>query len=137
METAMPYSKSYVILGDPTPLARPRMANYRVYDSQKHEKLCMSIEMERQHDQARFFVGALSLNVFFYFDVNKLAKKKRPEALQVGYRATIPDLSNLIKFVEDCATGILYADDCLIVSIHSIKKYDEVPRTEFTLTELL
>ena len=47
-----------------------------------------------------------------------------------------PDLSNLIKFIEDVATGILYKDDCIIAELVSYKHYDTNPRTEFMITPL-
>jgi hypothetical protein len=34
------YMKKYIIEGDPVPLARPRFAGRRIYDSQKNLKVC-------------------------------------------------------------------------------------------------
>jgi Holliday junction resolvase RusA-like endonuclease len=47
-----------------------------------------------------------------------------------------PDLSNLIKFIEDIAIGILYGDDSIIAEIYARKCYDATPRTEFELIQL-
>jgi hypothetical protein len=44
-----------------------------------------------------------------------------------------PDLSNLIKFYEDCANGILFHDDKQIVELKSKKKYSLNPRTVITV----
>ena len=53
------------------------------------------------------------------------------------YHTFIPDLSNMIKYVEDTAQGILYKNDSIISSITAKKVYDLNPRTEFTLKTLI
>jgi Holliday junction resolvase RusA-like endonuclease len=65
--------------------------------------------------------------------ISKTNKKKiKPQT----HHATIPDLSNMIKWVEDICVGIVYKDDAIISSITSKKMYDENPRTEFFFSEL-
>jgi len=44
-----------------------------------------------------------------------------------------PDTSNLVKFYEDAANGILYRDDCMIVSLTAEKRYSDNPRTEINI----
>lgn len=56
--------------------------------------------------------------------------------LMTAYHQYKPDLSNLLKWIEDCATGIIYRDDCIIASICAKKLYAESPRTEFTVEQL-
>ena len=46
-----------------------------------------------------------------------------------------PDCSNLIKFYEDCANGILFGDDSQITSGSFKKKYSKNPRTEIEIME--
>lgn len=48
----------------------------------------------------------------------------------------MPDLSNMIKFYEDCLNGILWEDDRLIVEIYSFKIYAETPGTLIIINEL-
>ena len=60
--------------------------------------------------------------------------KKRPQALQSPHTAK-PDLSNMIKFIEDVCKGIVYNDDEQIVQITAYKRYDLEPRTEFEIYE--
>jgi Holliday junction resolvase RusA-like endonuclease len=47
-----------------------------------------------------------------------------------------PDLSNMIKFYEDVAQGILFSDDSKIAKITATKVYDEMPRVEIIITNV-
>lgn len=47
-----------------------------------------------------------------------------------------PDLSNIIKAVEDGLNEIAYHDDSQIVSFYAVKWYSETPRVEIELREL-
>ena len=128
-EKKSPLEVSYVIPGDPVPLARARMHRDRIYDPQKHLKLSAGLYLLNQHGSLPFFTGPLELSIIFYIAASK---KHSPGK----YHIFRPDLSNLIKFIEDIATGILYHDDCLISSLTAIKKYDTLPRTELTVKEI-
>ena len=64
-----------------------------------------------------------------------LSPKKRLE-LENKLHHFKPDLSNLIKFVEDLANGIIYKDDSQISCITACKVYSQYPRTEFTISSL-
>lgn len=122
-------SKSYIIPRQPVPLRRGRV-NYQVgvvYDDQKEHKNNVRLLLRKQHGSAPMFKGPLKLAVTFYFG------RLDPQDF---YHTYIPDLSNLIKMVEDIGTGILYEDDCLIAEITAVKCYSTSSRTEFTITEL-
>lgn len=63
--------------------------------------------------------------------------KSKSIKLKGEYHHIRPDLSNLIKMVEDIAQSIVYHDDCIISSISAKKTYDLNPRTEFSFTKLV
>ena len=79
--------------------------------------------------------GDISLNVTFYMPrpkthrrtgkYSKLLKKDAPL-----WHSIKPDIDNLVKFVMDALQGILWEDDCKIVSLEARKLYSEKPRTE-------
>ncbi len=123
----------YILIGNPIPLARPRFNVQKVYDGQKHKKLVCGINLKNQHKGKPFYEGNLHLDVKFYL---KISKRKKGDLLDNTYHVYRPDLSNLIKFVEDIGTGIIYKDDSLICSVHAIKKYSAIPRTEFEIKVL-
>lgn len=127
-------SITYILMGDPIPLARARHHNRKVYDSQKNDKLVTGISLRNQHDDRPLIEGPISLNVTFYMPIAKSREKQR-KALLGTPNFYKPDLSNLLKYVEDCANAILYKDDCQIVEIIAKKIYGE-PRTEFTITKI-
>jgi Holliday junction resolvase RusA-like endonuclease len=125
---------TYIIKGDPIALARGRYHNRKVYDSQKNEKLCLGITLLNQHKARPLYSGPLQLDVTFYMPIAKSKQKQRNSILDT-YHVFTPDLSNMIKFIEDIANSILYDDDCLISKINAKKIYGD-PRTEFTITQL-
>lgn len=127
----------YVVNGDPIPLLRARYGRRSIYDSQKNIKLIWSIELQKQHNQKPMLVGQpLHLDVFFYMPIPQNLTPSRRESYKKRYHIFKPDLSNLIKFIEDCATGIVYHDDCLISSISAQKLYDHDTRTEVIITPI-
>lgn len=128
---------TYIIPGCPLPLSRARMGRGRMWDSQKQEKFSFAIHLTNQHENRSLYHGPLHLDISFFMPIPKFVAKKRKYITQSGnYHIGIPDLSNLIKFVEDAATGILFADDSIIASLCVSKKYDTNARTEFTVREL-
>ena len=128
-----------MLLGNPTPLARPRFSGEcsKVYDSQKSIKLCHGLEIAKQHDECHgeglVLTGRplrLILNSFLHIPK---CSQKRKEILKNSYHFYKPDLSNLVKYVEDICTGVVYSDDCLISEIVASKRYCFEPRTEFRI----
>lgn len=128
-------SVCYVIDGDPTPLARARVGKGRVWDAQKQIKMYWRVNLERLHQDRSLFHGPLHVEMNFFMPMPKSSHKRWAQIVGT-YHLFRPDLSNLIKFIEDVATGILYKDDCEIASIWSKKRYDKKPRTEFIVTEM-
>lgn len=135
----------YTLIGDPVPLARPRMSgpNRIVYDSQKLIKHSLVNQLLQQHNGRPLYTGPCHLDATFYM---KMPKGMIKQTLKnTGKPHTYkPDLDNLIKMVGDICTihpyddeeRVLLNDDCLIASITAKKVYDINPRTIFTITEL-
>jgi Holliday junction resolvase RusA-like endonuclease len=71
----------------------------------------------------------LAMTVTFYFLRPKTAKKRQ-------WHTVKPDLTNLVKTVEDAANGILYNDDSQIVRMLIRKEYGDVARVEITIEEV-
>ena len=125
---------TYVIPGNPVPWKRAGHANGTFYDQQKHAKLGTGLYIQNQH-QGGLYSGPLLLDITFYFPMPVSLKKKWESMCNTPnfYR---PDLSNLIKYIEDVCTGLIYEDDCLITEIRAKKLYSNIGRTEFALTEI-
>lgn len=132
----MKRSKTYVVLGEPIPLARARMSKSGgVYDTQKHLKLAFGITVMNQHADEAIFTTSIGIDIAYYHDIMKVALKKREDARLRHHKQT-PDIDNLIKFTFDACNKIIFYDDCLIGKLTAVKLYSDVPRTEFTITEL-
>lgn len=134
---AMLKSRTYVISGDPIPLQRPRSnVRGRPWDPQKIEKNNWIAQIELQHEDMPMYTSAIIFEVTFNFRVPEIHKKIKTDLIGKPhiYR---PDLSNLVKFVEDCAQAVLYRDDCIIADIRARKIYNETAYTEFTIIPLL
>lgn len=130
-------SHFYRVLGIPRPLQRPRIyGGNKMYDPQKDEKAQFAREVKEQHVYDGIFKGPLALDITFYFPVAGYVTKKKTSQLLQAPHSKRPDLSNLIKMVEDALNDHIYSDDSQICQINAKKCYAEVPRTEFTLTEL-
>lgn len=125
---------TYIIKGDPVPLARARIGRTRMWDPQKELKICASLALQNQHGTAPLFGGPLEVVMTFYMAAPVHARKRR---LVLGHwHHSRPDLDNLIKFVADIANGIIYRDDATISAIHASKLYSLQPCTKFTIREI-
>lgn len=129
-------SPTYLIDGHPVALKRPRFFEKKVYDSQKAEKLHKGLLLKKQHNDRKPFNGILHFDITFYFPFPQNKYKRRSLANQ-QYHIYKPDLSNLIKLVEDvCVDANIIKDDAIISSVFSVKLYDDNPRTAFIITSL-
>ena len=79
--------------------------------------------------------GAISLSVDFLMPIPESSSKKKREAMERGEirHTKKPDIDNMLKFVKDCANGILWRDDSQVVGIWSKKLYARIPQTHITI----
>lgn len=124
----------YVIPGTPVAWKRAGHANGTFYDKQKNDKLSCGLYISNQH-KGEIYQGPLLLDITFYFAMPMTLKKKHDQ-MRLKPHFFKPDTSNLIKYIEDVCTSLLYKDDCLISDIIAKKRYDDIPRTEFKLIEI-
>lgn len=122
--------KKYIIKGDPIPLARPRLARGHLYYAQKHQQQLMREDIEKQRGSLPLFDhDPLLLSVTFFLGLPPIHTKRK----EGDFHIIKPNLSYLIKIIEEAGRGILYKDDALIACIITRKKYALEPRTEFSL----
>lgn len=77
----------------------------------------------------------LIFNIYFAFPKNISAKKKL-KMLNGKIIPTRMDLSNMIKFYEDCLKGIVIEDDRYVAGITAQKNYDEKDKILITILPL-
>lgn len=124
---------TYIIPGNPVPLARHRHGITHAWDSQKRIKFGIGIQLSDQHNGQPLLAGPLHLFLDFFMPI----PKSGPKSLDGKPHPIKPDLDNLIKMICDCANGILYKDDAAIYKITASKHYSHNPRTEITAMEML
>jgi Holliday junction resolvase RusA-like endonuclease len=124
--------REFFIEGIPVPLSRPKFANRHCYDVQKHAKLGIGILLLQQLKDEPMFKGILDVEFLFTFPIAKSNIKKK---LDGKPHITKPDLDNCIKMYLDCASRVLFLDDCIVSSIKARKIYGK-PGTFMIITEL-
>lgn len=127
-------SATFIIPGNPIPLARHRNWNGRIWDEQKQLKHSISLILGNQHNGIQF-TGPLKIDITFYMPMPK-SSAKRHNFLRGTYHFIKPDSDNMIKWICDVSNKLLYNDDCQVAYIIAKKIYADEGKTEFTITEL-
>lgn len=141
-----------VLPGVPIPKNRPRcwcLKNKpQLYDDQAKQAAAVRHQI-RQALECVFASGpemalelhriaqAESLRVDWYFHMpvarSDPTGARNAKLWNLSPAAIKPDVDNLIKFYADCANGIVWKDDCMIVEGYYKKVFSETPRTEIEI----
>lgn len=127
------------IPGIPLPKARHRFSKrggyLHTYDPQESAKMTVKNEIRAiVETQYQLIHKSSSVDISFDFFF-PFPYRYTPNSWLIKSHITKPDLSNLIKFYEDCLNGIAFHDDSQINSISSTKQYSQNPRTEIFIME--
>lgn len=133
-----------VILGEPVAQGRPRFSRQggfvKAYDPAKSRDYKSYVRMiAAQRAPVTPVEGAIEFSLRIYRAIPKGMPKYKREAAKEGRLrpVTKPDVSNVLKGVEDALKGVWYKDDSQIVGYGVLGKwYDERPRIEITMREL-
>lgn len=84
------------------------------------------------------FEGPLSVSLRFRLPIPKSASKRTRDAMAAGEIAptTKPDLSNMVKSIEDGMNKVVYVDDAQIVRNFNTKVYATTPGVDVRVQEL-
>ena len=133
-----------VVLGEPVAQGRPRFSRQggfvKAYDPAKSRDYKQYVRLVASEDAPEVPVtGAVLLSVKIYRAIPKSMPKYKREAALTGLLrpTTKPDVSNVLKGVEDALKGLWYADDSQIVGYGEVGKwYAERPRIEVVMQEV-
>jgi Holliday junction resolvase RusA-like endonuclease len=133
-----------VILGEPVAQGRPRFSRQggfvKAYDPAKSRDYKSYVRMiAAQHAPIIPVEGAIEFSLRIFRAIPKGMPKYKREAAKDGRLrpVTKPDVSNVLKGVEDALKGVWYKDDSQIVGYGVLGKwYDERPRIEIMMREL-
>ena len=119
------------VYGDPLPggskRAIPRGGRASVVDANPRVQLWKDQVSRAARDYLDLVVGSegfpleVPLSVHFFFMI------RPPVSCDRTWPSVRPDLTKLIRPVEDALTGILWKDDALIVEQYASKRYSPVP----------
>ena len=125
---------SFSIDQKPIPQARPRVTKWGTYDLKSKEKKKYKAEIAEKWLYLPC-IESLSLKAVFILPIAKSTPKKRlKEILEKDNRHfKRPDLSNYLKMIEDCMTGLVFKDDSLIFHLEATKLYGETPRIQIII----
>ena len=126
-------SKSYRIDIIPIPWKQPARRDTRCYDTRSRDVIAFGLQLNEQHNNEPYFTNPVHLEVAFYMPIYKSVKKRA----HYSYHFNAPYLDNLYKFLISAMKDVIMADDRIICSLSLKKVYDEKPRTELTITEVL
>jgi crossover junction endodeoxyribonuclease RusA len=109
---------------------RSKEAKMRFSDWRASIAACARLWLE-QNGMPAPLDGAVELTIKFYMPRPKSLRKS------IGYPLSRPDLSKLVRCVEDALTGIAYVDDSRIVAAHLFKGFavDSPPRAEIFIRD--
>lgn len=133
-----------IVLGDPVAQGRPRFSRQdgfvKAYDPAKSRDYKSYVRLiAAQNAPVTPVEGAIEFSLRIYRAIPKGMPKYKREAAKEGRLrpVTKPDVSNVLKGVEDALKGVWYKDDSQIVGYGVLGKwYDERPRIEIMMREL-
>jgi Holliday junction resolvase RusA-like endonuclease len=121
---------------------RARVAAGRVWSSRTRETVNYqaTIRVLSQHAMAGRppFTGPVELTLRIYVAVpQSMPKYRRALALTGTLRPTTrPDITNVLKAVEDALSGIVFRDDAQVAITRAAKIYAEHPRLVIEVSEI-
>ena len=129
----------FTIFEKPIPQQRHRHNNNKTYDPQHSDKLYFKSIIShtiRTHNalEEHTFCGPIEISLSFFLRLPKSKQLRKTKGL---YHISKPDIDNLIKFILDVMSDIIYADDAYVCKINAAKYYSDTPRTEITVKEII
>jgi len=129
------------VKGKPIAKARPRFARcgkfVRTYDPQETEESRFLFEVQKQWNRPPIETP-LKVRCSFEMPIPKSTSRKKTWAMikdEIKHTKK-PDISNLIKFIEDCLNGVVWKDDSQIIYLAGGKFYSEEPKTIIMIEEV-
>lgn len=135
----------FEVPGSPIGQGRPKFSTInghaKAYDPEKSRNYKAYVKLlatQAMREQGFTMIeGPCCLDILAFFEVPKSKSKKFKERALMGIERPTkkPDLSNIVKGIEDALNGLAYKDDSSIVYLSVAKHYSEVPRVEVILQE--
>lgn len=129
------------IPGKPIAKKRPKFfrrgKNVGTYNCQETEEGRFMAQLSAARPEGfELIKGPIDLTLRFWMPIPASASAKKRKAMENSEIRHInkPDLDNLVKFVKDCANGILWHDDSQVDGMWVTKDYAREPETSITIS---
>lgn len=128
----------FVIMGEVTGKARPRVTKWGVYNTEKTVLYENLVKLSYQQQSRWYSENALEVVINAFYSIPKSVSKKNRELMLRGNLRPCkkPDIDNVVKIILDALNGIAYKDDTQVVDLYVRKKYSDQPRVEIVISEL-
>lgn len=136
----------FTIPGPAVPQGRPRLTTRgrypHAYDPQESRRYKLLVGMAARSAMIEQGIAPMDGPVMlcvqeFRAIPQSWSRKKREAALEGSiFPTTKPDMSNIVKGIEDAMNGIVWHDDSQVVITRTMKIYDETPRVEVEVKEV-
>jgi Holliday junction resolvase RusA-like endonuclease len=134
----------FTVYGEPVAKGRPRVTTRGkfpvVYTPEKTRTYETEVGMMAKAAMGNTepLEGALEAFIYVTFAVPPSYSKKRTAACLSETEKYIkkPDLTNVVKSVEDGMNGIVFRDDSQIMSLHATKVYGEIEKVEILVRQV-
>lgn len=139
----MTFAVTFTVDGTPVAKGRPRFAKrgkfVQTYTPQKtkdYESLVMDAASEAM-GSSEPLETPVAIYLYIHMPIPASYSKKRRQDCLSGIEKPIkkPDWDNIAKAVTDALNGIVYVDDCQIVTAHVKKAYSDTARVEVLIQE--
>lgn len=130
------------VMGEPVPQGRPRFSRRsgRAYDPKKSRQYKEWVrEVADIYAPRELIECPVRMSVRIYRSIPKSFSKAKLRAIEAGTLrpVTKPDVSNVLKGIEDALNGVWYKDDSQIVEYGEVGKwYSMQPRVEVEIETL-
>lgn len=147
---SMPQEYLFEIPGAPRGQARARATTHKIRLANGQDKWVGRVHKDKkqqlEEDKLGWQIagsaprtphtGKITLVVAAYYPIPESWPKKKKAAALAGTLVPLkvkPDLSNIVKHIEDVMQGLFYADDKQICSLSASKHYSESPCVKIAL----
>lgn len=136
-------TRRFTVYGEPRGKARPRRVTrggkthtYTPNKTRQYEQRVRTAYIACYGNYAQLG-GPIAAHIVAYFAPPKSASKARRAKLLSGWHTTRCDADNIAKIVLDSLNHIAYQDDSRVAELTVVKRYDDTPRVEVELHELI
>ena len=121
---------------DPVPASRPRVTRWGTYYGKKYKNYKAAMKELTDKGDEKYLEGLIFADMTFFVPMAKSWSKKRKAESFGRYCNNNADLDNYEKAILDSLSGVVFYDDCQIVTQVSRKIWSEKGSTEVFLREI-